>query len=94
MTDLASMKNKLYSRYSTLSPATRKAPTPTQRHDIDPVAVTITGGRDTTFDGDMWRVPKRRRSCGRWRRPSRAAGSRWPEACAAPGRSGPSCRPS
>jgi hypothetical protein len=26
---------------------------------LDPVAVCITGGRAVTFDGDMWRVPKR-----------------------------------
>ena len=26
---------------------------------LDPVAVSITGGRAVTFDGDIWRVPKR-----------------------------------
>ena len=26
---------------------------------LDPVAVSITGGRSISFDGDMWRVPKR-----------------------------------
>ena len=26
---------------------------------LEPVPVTITGGRYTSFDGDMWRVPKR-----------------------------------
>ena len=26
---------------------------------LDPIAVSITGGRAVTFDGDMWRVPKR-----------------------------------
>jgi hypothetical protein len=26
---------------------------------LEPIPVTITGGRDMTFDGDMWRVPKK-----------------------------------
>ena len=26
---------------------------------LDPVAVSITGGRSASFDGDTWRVPKR-----------------------------------
>ncbi len=26
---------------------------------LEPVPVTITGGRYTSFDGDMWRVPKK-----------------------------------
>ena len=26
---------------------------------LDPIAVSITGGRTVTFDGHMWRVPKR-----------------------------------
>ena len=26
---------------------------------LDPVGVSITSGRDTTFDGDVWRIPKR-----------------------------------
>lgn len=27
--------------------------------ELDPVPVTITGGRYTSYDGTMWRVPKR-----------------------------------
>ena len=27
--------------------------------DLEPVAVTITGGQYMSFDGDMWRVPKK-----------------------------------